>query len=151
MSQLVLRQLTVSDGLSVSFLGLSVPPGSLESQSKQELEQRLRSSMIMVEALVQQLASARLHSSAASTGPAPSDLRDQMVQTEHTELSQVCCIVVRVTTSCLNSRVHVLDCVKIIDFKLKDLESAAPAVVGSLESGPCVQVITYIVVCICCT
>lgn len=64
----------------------SVPPGSLESIPKQELEQRLMSSMIMVEALVQQLAAARTH---PTVGPAPSDLREKHVQTDHTELSQV--------------------------------------------------------------
>jgi len=44
--------------------------------------------MIMVEALVQQLASARAQG-CASAGPAPSDLREKLVQTDHTELSQV--------------------------------------------------------------
>ncbi|XP_041640799.1 sperm-associated antigen 5 [Cheilinus undulatus] len=63
----------------------NVPPGSLECLPRQELEQRLRSSMIMVEALVQQLAAARSHSPA---GTAPSDLREKLVQTDHTELSQ---------------------------------------------------------------
>lgn len=43
--------------------------------------------MIMVEALVQQLTTARAQSFA--TGPAPSDLREKLVQTDHTELSQV--------------------------------------------------------------
>uniref|UniRef100_A0A671WN76 Uncharacterized LOC115592271 n=1 Tax=Sparus aurata TaxID=8175 RepID=A0A671WN76_SPAAU len=65
----------------------NVPPGSLESLPRQELEQRLRSSMIMVEALVQQLTAARTHGCPA--GPAPSDLREKLVQTDHTELSQV--------------------------------------------------------------
>lgn len=69
-------------------LVLSVPPGSLDYLPRQELEQRLRSSMIMVEALVQQLAAARTHK-CPSAGPAPSDLRDKLVQTDHTELSQV--------------------------------------------------------------
>lgn len=67
---------------------LSVAPGSLECLSKPELEQRLCSSMIMVEALVQQLAAARTHG-CSSTGPAPSELREKLVQTDHTELSQV--------------------------------------------------------------
>lgn len=44
--------------------------------------------MIMVEALVQQLATARIHGR-PSVGPAPSDLREKLVQTDHTELSQV--------------------------------------------------------------
>lgn len=43
--------------------------------------------MIMVEALVQQLATAR--TPVCPTGPAPSDLREKLVQTDHTELSQV--------------------------------------------------------------
>uniref|UniRef100_A0A665XCP2 Sperm-associated antigen 5 n=1 Tax=Echeneis naucrates TaxID=173247 RepID=A0A665XCP2_ECHNA len=64
----------------------NVPPGSLECLPKQELEQRLRSSMIMVEVLVQQLAAARAHGCPA--GPAPSELREKFVQTDHTELNQ---------------------------------------------------------------
>lgn len=65
----------------------SVPPGSLESIPRQELEQRLRSSMIMVEALVQQLSAARAQGAPATA--APSSLREKLVQTDHTELSQV--------------------------------------------------------------
>ncbi|XP_044046254.1 sperm-associated antigen 5 [Siniperca chuatsi] len=65
----------------------NVPPGSLECLPRQELEQRLTSSMIMVEALVQQLTAARTHG-CPSAGPAPSDLREKLVQTDHTELSQ---------------------------------------------------------------
>ncbi|XP_018517099.1 sperm-associated antigen 5 [Lates calcarifer] len=65
----------------------NVPPGSLECLPRQELEQRLRSSMIMVEALVQQLAAARAHG-CPPAGPAPSELREKFVQTDHTELSQ---------------------------------------------------------------
>lgn len=41
----------------------------------------------MVEALVQQLATARAPT--CPTGSAPSDLREKLVQTDHTELSQV--------------------------------------------------------------
>lgn len=41
----------------------------------------------MVEALVQQLAAARTQGGPA--GAAPSDLREKLVQTDHTELSQV--------------------------------------------------------------
>ena len=66
----------------------SLPPGSLECFPREELEQRLRSSMIMVEALVQQLTAARAQGR-PSAGPAPSELREKMVQTDHTELSQV--------------------------------------------------------------
>lgn len=43
--------------------------------------------MIMVEALVQQLATAR--APVCPAGPAPSDLREKLVQTDHTELNQV--------------------------------------------------------------
>ncbi|XP_020484270.2 sperm-associated antigen 5 [Labrus bergylta] len=63
----------------------NVPPGSIECLPREELERRLRSSMIMVEALVQQLSAAR---TSPSAGPAPSDLREKLVQTDHTELSQ---------------------------------------------------------------
>ncbi|TNN89454.1 Sperm-associated antigen 5 [Liparis tanakae] len=63
----------------------SLPPGSLECLPRQELEQRLRSSMIMVEALVQQLSASN---GCPSAGPAPSDLREKLVQTDHSELSQ---------------------------------------------------------------
>ncbi|XP_038569125.1 sperm-associated antigen 5 [Micropterus salmoides] len=65
----------------------NVPPGSLACLPRQELEQRLISSMIMVEALVQQLSVARTHG-CPSAGPAPSDIREKLVQTDHTELSQ---------------------------------------------------------------
>ncbi|XP_034543735.1 sperm-associated antigen 5 [Notolabrus celidotus] len=80
------REFSVVDSCTLTDpLLWNVPPGSLESLPKQELEQRLRSSMIMVEALVQQLAAARTQ---PSVGPAPSDLREKLVQTDHTELSQ---------------------------------------------------------------
>uniref|UniRef100_A0A3Q2PVC1 Sperm associated antigen 5 n=1 Tax=Fundulus heteroclitus TaxID=8078 RepID=A0A3Q2PVC1_FUNHE len=65
----------------------NLSPCSLEGFPRQELEQRLMSSMIMVEALVQQLAAARAQGP-HSSGPAPSDLREKLVQTDHTELSQ---------------------------------------------------------------
>lgn len=65
----------------------NVPVGSLQSVSKLELEQRVLSSMIVVEALVQQLAAARAHT-LPPAGAAPSTLRDKTVQTEHTELNQ---------------------------------------------------------------
>jgi len=42
--------------------------------------------MIMVEALVQQLSASN---GCPSAGPAPSDLREKLVQTDHSELSQV--------------------------------------------------------------
>ncbi|XP_078138674.1 sperm-associated antigen 5 [Centroberyx gerrardi] len=82
------REFSVVDTCTVTDpLLWNVPPGSLECLPRQELEQRLRSSMIMVEALVQQLAAARVLGCPA-VGPAPSDLRDKLVQTDHTELNQ---------------------------------------------------------------
>ncbi|XP_073338782.1 sperm-associated antigen 5 [Pagrus major] len=81
------REFSVVDSCTLTDpLLWNVPPGSLECLPRQELEQRLRSSMIMVEALVQQLTAARTRE--CSAGPAPSDLREKLVQTDHTELSQ---------------------------------------------------------------
>ncbi|XP_043969308.1 sperm-associated antigen 5 isoform X2 [Gambusia affinis] len=82
------REFSVTDSCTATEpLIWNLPPGSLESLLRPELEQRLMSSMIMVEALVQQLAAARAHRR-PSSGPAPSDLREKLVQTDHTELSQ---------------------------------------------------------------
>ncbi|MED6293820.1 hypothetical protein CHARACLAT_014578, partial [Characodon lateralis] len=82
------REFSVADSCTVTDpLIWNLPSGSLESLPRQELEQRLMSSMIMVEALVQQLAAARLHR-CVSSGQAPSDQREKLVQTDHTELSQ---------------------------------------------------------------
>ncbi|XP_028273957.1 sperm-associated antigen 5 [Parambassis ranga] len=82
------REFSVVDSCTLTDpLLWNLPPGSLESLPRHELEQRLRSSMIMTEALVQQLAAARAQGS-SSTGPAPSELREKLVQTDHTELSQ---------------------------------------------------------------
>ena len=78
-------QLTMSP---LSTLCPSVPPGSLEGLPKRELEQRLRSHMINVEVLLQQLDAARVQKSPPA-GPPPSQLRDVLVQTDHTELNQV--------------------------------------------------------------
>ncbi|KAM3622981.1 uncharacterized protein V6R79_005591 [Siganus canaliculatus] len=81
------KVLSVADSCTLTDpLLWNVPPGSLEGLPRQELEQRLRSSMIMVEALVQQLSTARALGCPA--GPAPSDLREKLVQTDHTEMSQ---------------------------------------------------------------
>lgn len=81
------REFSVADSCTLTDpLLWNVPPGSLECIPRQELEQRLRSSMIMVEALVQQLTAARAQGAPAAA--APSDLRDKLVQTDHTELSQ---------------------------------------------------------------
>uniref|UniRef100_A0A3P9N084 Si:dkey-25o16.4 n=1 Tax=Poecilia reticulata TaxID=8081 RepID=A0A3P9N084_POERE len=83
------REFSVTDSCTATEpLIWNLPAGSLESLPRPELEQRLMSSMIMVEALVQQLAAARAHRRPCS-GPAPSDLREKLVQTNHTELSQV--------------------------------------------------------------
>ncbi|KAK5899083.1 hypothetical protein CesoFtcFv8_008598 [Champsocephalus esox] len=80
------RIFTVADSCTLTDPILwNLHPGSLEGLSRQELEQRLRSSMIMVEALVQQLDAARANG-CSSAGP--SDLREKQVQTDHTELSQ---------------------------------------------------------------
>ncbi|XP_068177210.1 sperm-associated antigen 5 [Antennarius striatus] len=81
------RDISVLDSCTLTDpLLWNIPPGSLERLPRQELEQRLRSSMIMVEALVQQLATARTQG--CSVGPAPSDLREKLVQTDHTEFTQ---------------------------------------------------------------
>ncbi|XP_029013968.1 sperm-associated antigen 5 [Betta splendens] len=82
------REFSVADSCTLTDpLLWNVPPGSLECLPRQELEQRLASSMIMVEALVQQLAAARVPR-CPSAGPAPSELREKLVQTDHTELNQ---------------------------------------------------------------
>ncbi|XP_061888924.1 sperm-associated antigen 5 isoform X2 [Entelurus aequoreus] len=81
------RKFSTADACSLTDpLLWNVAPGSLECLPRKELEQRLRSSMIMVEALVQQQAMARVNSHPA--GPPLSELRDKLVQTDHTELSQ---------------------------------------------------------------
>ncbi|CAG5928585.1 unnamed protein product [Menidia menidia] len=82
------REFSVVDSCTVTDpLLWNLPAGSLEGLPRKELEQRLMSSMIMVEALVQQLASSRAQV-CVSAGPAPSELREKLVQTDHTELSQ---------------------------------------------------------------
>nr|XP_005727094.1 PREDICTED: sperm-associated antigen 5 [Pundamilia nyererei] len=82
------REFSVADSCTMTDpLLWNLPPGSLESLPRQELEQRLMSSMTMVEALVQQLTAARAQGRPLA-GPAPSDLREKLVQTDHTELSQ---------------------------------------------------------------
>ncbi|KAJ8000729.1 hypothetical protein DPEC_G00183370 [Dallia pectoralis] len=81
------REFAVSDAsTSTDSLVWSLAPGSLTSVSKQELEQRLTSTLIMLEALVQQQSTARGRNT--PTPPGPSELRDKLVQTDHTELSQ---------------------------------------------------------------
>ncbi|XP_077574199.1 sperm-associated antigen 5 [Stigmatopora nigra] len=64
-------------------------PSNLEGIPREDLEQRLLSSMIVAEALVQQLAAARAPLAGhPSNGPPPSQMRDRPVQTDHTELDQ---------------------------------------------------------------
>ncbi len=62
-------------------------PGNMEYLSRSELEQRLTSTLIMVEVLSQQLTSVQAHNLSKNTSP--SDLREKLVQTDHTELRQV--------------------------------------------------------------
>ncbi|KAK9540510.1 hypothetical protein VZT92_002957 [Zoarces viviparus] len=82
------RNVSVVDSCTLTDpLLWNLPPGSLECLPRPELERRLRSSMILVEALVQQLSASRANES-PSAGPAPSDLREKLVQTDHSELSQ---------------------------------------------------------------
>ncbi|XP_029605473.1 uncharacterized protein LOC115191745 [Salmo trutta] len=81
------REFSVSDACtSTETLLWSLAPGSLCGVPRQEMEQSLTSTLIMVEALVQQLCTAR--GQGHSRGPGPSELRDKLVQTDHTELSQ---------------------------------------------------------------
>ncbi|KAJ8388275.1 hypothetical protein AAFF_G00135360 [Aldrovandia affinis] len=81
------REFSVAEAsTSTDSLLSNLAPESLAELSRQDLEQRLFSTLIVVEALCQQVASARAHSQ--SSGPRPSDLRDKLVQTDHTELSQ---------------------------------------------------------------
>ncbi|XP_017574107.1 sperm-associated antigen 5 isoform X2 [Pygocentrus nattereri] len=84
----LVKETEVSDACtSTDSLLWSVSPSSLQSLSRPELEQKLLSTLIMVEVLSQQLSSAKSHT--GGTGPAPSELRDRLVQTEHTQLSQM--------------------------------------------------------------
>ncbi|XP_036430695.1 sperm-associated antigen 5 isoform X2 [Colossoma macropomum] len=84
----VVKETEVSDACtSTDSLLWSVSPSSLQSLSRPELEQKLLSTLIMVEVLSQQLSSAKSHT--GGTSPAPSELRDRLVQTEHTQLSQM--------------------------------------------------------------
>lgn len=69
------------------LLVVSLSPGSLASASRQELEARLTSTLVMVEALSQQLSCIRAQNQ--SHGPGPSELREKFIQTDHTELNQV--------------------------------------------------------------
>ncbi|XP_076830697.1 sperm-associated antigen 5 [Brachyhypopomus gauderio] len=83
----VVKDVHVSDACtSTDPLLWSVNPSSLETLSRSQLEQKLLTTLIMVEVLSQQLSSTQASCSRVST--APSDLRDCLVQTDHTQLSQ---------------------------------------------------------------
>ncbi|KAK7161781.1 hypothetical protein R3I94_004454 [Phoxinus phoxinus] len=83
----ILNEVYVSDAnTSTDSLLWNLTPGNLEHLSRSELEQRLTSTLIMVEVLSQQLTSARAHN--PSKDSSPSDLRDKLIQTDHTELRQ---------------------------------------------------------------
>ncbi|XP_066535214.1 sperm-associated antigen 5 isoform X2 [Hoplias malabaricus] len=83
----VVKEVEASDACtSTDSLLWSVSPDSLQSLSRSELEQKLLSTLIMVEILSQQLSSCQ--SRPARTGTAPSELRNRVVQTEHSEFSQ---------------------------------------------------------------
>uniref|UniRef100_A0A8C1UMA9 Si:dkey-25o16.4 n=1 Tax=Cyprinus carpio TaxID=7962 RepID=A0A8C1UMA9_CYPCA len=83
----ILKEVDVSDAsTSTDSLLWNLMPGNMEHLSRSELEQRLTSTLIMVEVLSQQLTSARAHNSIKNTSP--SDLREKLIQTDHTELRQ---------------------------------------------------------------
>ncbi|XP_043106079.1 sperm-associated antigen 5 isoform X1 [Puntigrus tetrazona] len=83
----ILKEVDVSDAsTSTDSLLWNLMPGNMEQLSRSELEQRLTSMLIMVEVLSQQLASARAHNLSKNTSP--SDLREKLIQTDHTELRQ---------------------------------------------------------------
>ncbi|XP_062851540.1 sperm-associated antigen 5 isoform X2 [Trichomycterus rosablanca] len=83
-------EVQVSDACtSTDSLLWSVSRSSVESLSRPELEQKLISTLIMVEVLSQQLTPAQNQNLRARTAPNPSDIRDRHVQTERTELSQI--------------------------------------------------------------
>nr|XP_696012.4 sperm-associated antigen 5 [Danio rerio] len=83
----ICKQANVSDAsTSTDSLLWNLSPGNLEHLSRTELEQRLTSTLIMVEVLTQQLTSSRAHN--PSKDASPSDLREKLIQTDHTELRQ---------------------------------------------------------------
>ncbi|KAK3554325.1 hypothetical protein QTP70_020802, partial [Hemibagrus guttatus] len=83
------KEIDVSDACtSTDSLLWSVSRSNLECLSRSELEQKLISTLIMVEVLSQQLTSAQNQNLKGRTEPSPSSLRDRLVQTERTELSQ---------------------------------------------------------------
>ncbi|KAK1791477.1 hypothetical protein P4O66_013165, partial [Electrophorus voltai] len=83
----IVKDIDMSDACtSTDPLLWSVTPSSLESLSRSDLEQKLLTTLVMVEVLSQQLASS--HAPCPRVCPAPSDLRDRLVQTDHTQLGQ---------------------------------------------------------------
>ncbi|XP_053088680.1 sperm-associated antigen 5 [Pangasianodon hypophthalmus] len=81
------KEIDVSDACtSTDSLLWSMNRSNLECLSRSELEQKMISTLIMVEVLSQQLTSAQ--NLRGRTEPSPSSLRDRLVQTERTELSQ---------------------------------------------------------------
>ncbi|XP_050976132.1 sperm-associated antigen 5 [Labeo rohita] len=83
----ILNEVDVSDAsTSTDSLLWNLMPGNMEHLSRSELEQRLTSTLVMVEVLSQQLTSARAHNPSKDTSP--SDLREKLIQTDHTELRQ---------------------------------------------------------------
>ncbi|KAB5581318.1 hypothetical protein PHYPO_G00174200 [Pangasianodon hypophthalmus] len=82
------KEIDVSDACtSTDSLLWSMNRSNLECLSRSELEQKMISTLIMVEVLSQQLTSAQ--NLRGRTEPSPSSLRDRLVQTERTELSQL--------------------------------------------------------------
>ncbi|KAJ8281437.1 hypothetical protein GJAV_G00067680 [Gymnothorax javanicus] len=80
------RQPSVAEACTnTDTLPWNVAPELMAGWSRQDLEQRLFSSLIMVEALSQQLASARTHRPPCAP---PSETRERAAQTDHTELGQ---------------------------------------------------------------
>ncbi|XP_053478170.1 sperm-associated antigen 5 [Ictalurus furcatus] len=81
------KEIHVSDACtSTDSLLWSVSRSNLECLTRSELEQKMISTLIMVEVLSQQLTSTQ--NLRGRTEPSPSSLRDRHVQTERTELSQ---------------------------------------------------------------
>ncbi|KAK1158253.1 hypothetical protein AOXY_G23103 [Acipenser oxyrinchus oxyrinchus] len=83
------REVSVNEsGTNTDSLLWNLPGDTLSSAPRQKLEKRLESALIVAEVLSQQLiASRESQSKASSVGP--SEQRDRLVQTDHTEFSQV--------------------------------------------------------------
>nr|XP_015222820.1 PREDICTED: uncharacterized protein LOC107079905 [Lepisosteus oculatus] len=83
------REISVAEmGTNTDSLLWNLPdPESLQALPRADLEMRLTSALIVMEALSQQVASARARGQVVR--PGPSSLRETFVQTDLTELSQV--------------------------------------------------------------